>query len=122
MQDVIDNGGDLRKELKRSFPFISSKYGPVRKNILGHNLKKFPNHGIIMDNRAHHLEIDSIQENKKIYDELNSLNGKKTIGEISNHSYAKNIKGIEIKDIKDKINFEKYKTFDYRINNQLILK
>ncbi len=26
------------------------------------------------------------------------------------------------KDIKDKINFEKYKTFDYRINNQLILK
>ena len=26
------------------------------------------------------------------------------------------------KNIKDKINFEKYKTFDYRINDQLILK
>ena len=109
MQEVINNGGDLRKELKRSFPFISSKYGPVRKNILGHNLKKFPNHGIIMDNRAHHLEIDSIQENKKIYDELNSLSGKKTIGEISNHSYAKNTKGIEIKDNLDLTDYtEKY--------------
>ena len=46
MQEVIDKGGDLRKELKKFS--LSSKYGPVRKNILGHNLKKFPNHGIIM--------------------------------------------------------------------------
>ncbi len=32
-----------------------------------------------MDNRAHHLEVDYIKENKKIYDELNNLSGKKTI-------------------------------------------
>ncbi len=109
MQEVINRGGDLRKELKRSFPFISSKYGPVRKNILGHNLKKFPNHGIIMDNRAHHLEINNIEENKKIYNELNNINGKKDISEISNHAYVKNIKGIEIKDNLDLTDFtEKY--------------
>ena len=29
---------------------------------------------------------------------------------------------LNFKNIKDKINFEKYKTFDYRINDQLILK
>ncbi len=109
MQEVIDKGGDLRKELKRSFPFISSKYGPVRKNILGHNLKKFPNHGIIMDNRAHHLEVEYIKENKKIYDELNNLSGKKPLNEISNHSYVKNTKGIEIKDNLDLTDYtEKY--------------
>ena len=28
-----------------------------------------------MDNRAHHLEVEYI-ENKKIYDELNNLSGK----------------------------------------------
>ena len=26
-----------------------------------------------MDNRAHHLEVEYIKENKKIYDELNNL-------------------------------------------------
>tara|TARA_B100000767_G_scaffold18783_1_gene17242 strand:+ start:920 stop:3481 length:2562 start_codon:yes stop_codon:yes gene_type:complete len=109
MQEVIDKGGDLRKELKRSFPFISSKYGPVRKNILGFNLKKFPNRGIVMDNQAHHLEIDRIEENKEIYETLNKINGKKKISEISNHSYAKNIKDIEIKDNLDLTDYtEKY--------------
>ena len=109
MREVIDKGGDLRKELKRSFPFISSKYGPVRKNILGHNLKKFPNHGIIMDNRAHHLEIDNIKENQEIYNALINLKGKKEISEISNHSYAKNIKDIQIKDNLDLTDYtEKY--------------
>ena len=29
-----------------------------------------------MDNRAHHLEVEYIKENKKIYDELNNLSGK----------------------------------------------
>ena len=109
MEEVIDKGGDLRKELKRSFPFISSKYGPVRKNILGFNLKKFPNRGIVMDNQAHHLEIDRIKENKEIYETLNKINGKKKISEISNHSYAKNIKDIEIKDNLDLTDYtEKY--------------
>ena len=109
MQEVIDKGGDLRKELKRSFPFISSKYGPVRKNILGFNLKKFPNRGIVMDNQAHHLEIDRIEENKEIYETLNKINGKKKISEISNHSYANNIKDIEIKDNLDLTDYtEKY--------------
>jgi LysM repeat protein len=109
MEEVINKGGDLRKELKRSFPFISSKYGPVRKNILGFNLKKFPNRGIVMDNQAHHLEIDRIKENKEIYETLNKINGKKKISEISNHSYAKNIKDIEIKDNLDLTDYtEKY--------------
>ena len=109
MQEVIDKGGDLRKELKRSFPFISSKYGPVRKNILGFNLKKFPNRGIVMDNQAHHLEIDRIEENKEIYETLNKINGKKKISEISNHSYANNIKDIKIKDNLDLTDYtEKY--------------
>ena len=109
MEEVINKGGDLRKELKRSFPFISSKYGPVRKNILGFNLKKFPNRGIVMDNQAHHLEIDRIEENKEIYETLNKINGKKKISEISNHSYAKNIKDIEIKDNLDLTDYtEKY--------------
>ena len=109
MEEVIDKGGDLRKELKRSFPFISSKYGPVRKNILGFNLKKFPNRGIVMDNQAHHLEIDRIEENKEIYETLNKINGKKKISEISNHSYANNIKDIEIKDNLDLTDYtEKY--------------
>ena len=109
MEEVIDKGGDLRKELKRSFPFISSKYGPVRKNILGFNLKKFPNRGIVMDNQAHHLEIDRIEENKEIYETLNKINGKKKISEISNHSYANNIKDIKIKDNLDLTDYtEKY--------------
>ena len=109
MEEVINKGGDLRKELKRSFPFISSKYGPVRKNILGFNLKKFPNRGIVMDNQAHHLEIDRIEENKEIYETLNKINGKKKISEISNHSYANNIKDIEIKDNLDLTDYtEKY--------------
>ena len=109
IQEVLKKGKDLRKELKRSFPYISSKYGPVRKNILGHNLKKFPNHGIVMDNRAHHLDVDRIIENKEIYTALNKLKNKKLINEISNHSYAKNIKDIEIKDNLDLTDYtEKY--------------
>ena len=109
IEEVVKKGGDLRKDLIRSFPYISSKYGPVRKNILGHNLKKFPNHGIVMDNRAHHLDLEKIKENKKIYDALNNLKGKKILSEISNHSYAKNIKGIEIKDNLDLTDYtEKY--------------
>ena len=98
MREVIDKGGDFRRDLKRSFPFISSKYGPVRKNILGFSLKKFPNHGIVMDNQAHHLDVDKIIENKEIYDALSQLEDKKKIGEISNHSYANSIKNIEIKE------------------------
>ena len=62
-----------------------------------------------MDNRAHHLEVEYIKENKKIYDELNNLSGKKPLNEISNHSYVKNTKGIEIKDNLDLTDYtEKY--------------
>ena len=77
MQEVIDKGGDFRKDLKRSFSFISSKYGPVRKNILGFTLKKFPNHGVVMDNQSHHLDVEKIIENKEIYNNLNLIKDKK---------------------------------------------
>ena len=98
MQEVIKKGGDFRKDLKRSFPFISSKYGPVRKNILGFTLKKFPNHGVVMDNQSHHLDVEKIIENKEIYNNLNLIKDKKQLSEISNHSYAKSIKNIDIKE------------------------
>ena len=35
-------------------------------------------------------------------------------------NYTKSL--IEFMNIKDKTNFKKYKVFDYRLNNQLILK
>ena len=114
MQEVINKGGDFRKDLKRSFPFISSKYGPVRKNILGFTLKKFPNHGIVMDNQTHHLDVEKIIENKEIYNNLNSIKDKKKLAEISDHTYAKSIKNI---DIKENLNLTDYtKKFISKIN------
>ena len=44
----------------------------------------------------------------------------KTILKLPEKNYTKSL--INFMSIKDKTNFEKYKIFDYRLNNQLILK
>ncbi len=93
--EVISKGGDLRKDLKRAFPFIG-KSGPARTSIIEHNLKKFPHGAILSDHRAHHLDDTRLQENKDIYDTLCNLKNKIKFSEISDHEYAKNLDGIDV--------------------------
>ena len=44
----------------------------------------------------------------------------KKILKLPEKNYTKSL--IDFMQVKDKTNFEKYKIFDYRLNNQLILK
>ena len=48
IREIVEKNGDLRKDLKRSFPF-AGKAGPARIGIIENNLKKFPHGGIISD-------------------------------------------------------------------------
>jgi LysM repeat protein len=95
IKEVVLNGGDLRKDLKRAFPFIG-KAGPARQSIIEHNLKKFPHGAILSDHRAHHLDDTRLQENKDIYDALSNLKNKIKFSQISDHAYAKNLDGIDV--------------------------
>jgi len=96
MQEVLNKNGNLRKDLKRSFPFASIKYGPVRKSILEHNLKKFPKGGIVADNQAHHLDIDELNQNREIYKEIFNLKGRVNCSTITEHAYANSLKKIDV--------------------------
>ena len=96
MEEVLKKNGNLRKDLKRSFPFASIKYGPVRKSILEHNLKKFPKGGIVADNQAHHLDIDELNQNRAIYKEIFNLKGKVNCSTITEHVYSKSLKNIDV--------------------------
>jgi len=95
IREVVSRGGDLRKDLKRAFPFIG-KAGPARQSIIEHNLKKFPHGAILSDHRAHHLDDTRLQENKDIYDALSNLKNKIKFSEISDHAYANNLNGIDV--------------------------
>ena len=95
IKEVISKGGDLRKDLKRAFPFIG-KAGPARQSIIEHNLKKFPHGAILSDHRAHHLDDKRLQENKDIYDALSNFKNKIKFSEISDHTYAKNLDSIDV--------------------------
>ena len=95
IKEIVDKNGDLRKELKRSFPF-AGKTGPVRNNIIANSLKKFPFGGIISDHRAHQLDDYRLEVNKKIFDELCGLEKKIKFKEFSDHTYAKNLDKLDV--------------------------
>lgn len=95
IKEIINNNGDLRKDLKRSFPF-AGKAGPARINIIENNLKKFPYGGIIADHRAHHLDTLRLKVNNEIYDELSNLGKKIKFSDISDHEYASNLNNISV--------------------------
>jgi hypothetical protein len=95
IRKIIDKNGDLRKELKRSFPF-SGKAGPARISICENNLKKFPHGGIISDHRAHHLDSIRLEKNREMYDALSGAGKKIKFSEISDHEYAPNLKNIDV--------------------------
>ena len=51
---------------------------------------------------------------------MGSVNKKNKLVKLPNKNYMKSL--VNFLSIKDRDNFAKYKTFDYRINDQLILK
>ena len=95
IKEIVKNNGDLRKDLKRSFPF-AGKAGPARIGIIENNLKKFPHGGIISDHRAHHLDNFRLEKNREIYNALSNLGKKIKFSEISDHEYASNLKNIDV--------------------------
>lgn len=107
IQEAVKQGGNLRTDLKRIFPF-SSRSGPVRRSIVEHNLVRRPEGFIADDSMSHHLNDDELKNNKNIYDELVKLKGKKNIIDVCNHSYVKGIKDLSVinnlnlKDINEK--------------------
>ena len=108
IKDAVKEGGDLRTDLKRIFPF-SSKNGPVRRSIVEHNLTRRPKGFIAEDVMSHHLNDIEQDINKKIYDELINLKNKKNITEVCQHSYAKALRDMYvIEDLNLKETNEKY--------------
>ncbi len=108
IKDAVKEGGDLRTDLKRIFPF-SSKNGPVRRSIVEHNLTRRPKGFIAEDVMSHHLNDIEQDINKKIYDELINLKNKKSITEVCQHSYAKALRDMYIiEDLNLKETNEKY--------------
>ncbi len=95
IRSIINKKGDLRRDLKRSFPF-AGKTGPARSNIIEDNLKKFPHGGIISDHRAHHLDTIRMNVNSEIYKELSNVGKKVKFSEISDHEYASNLGNIDV--------------------------
>ncbi len=95
INEIIKNNGDLRKDLKRSFPF-AGKSGPARKGIIENSLKKFPHGGIISDHRAHHLDNFRLNVNREVYEKLSNLGKKIKFSEISDHEYASSLKNIDV--------------------------
>ncbi len=95
INEIIKKNGDLRKDLKRSFPF-AGKTGPARNNIIENNLKKFPYGGIISDHRAHHLDSYRQDINREVYNKLSNLGKKIKFSEISDHEYAPNLNNIDV--------------------------
>lgn len=95
ISEIVKEKGDLRKDLKRSFPF-AGKTGPARINIIENNLKKFPHGGIISDHRAHHLDNFRLEVNREVYKQLSNLGKKIKFSEISDHEYASSLKNIDV--------------------------
>ena len=91
----------------KDLPIVRGEFKSFK--ILFNNLVKinFPVNQILS---YHHFEVDrwDIEMNDKKILKLPATN------------YTKSL--INYMNIKDKTNFEKYKIFDYRLNNQLILK
>lgn len=93
IQDVIDSGGNLKKDLRRSFPFINN---PVRNSIISHNITKYPQGGTVVDNKAHHLDEESIIENRKIFNEILKSGDLINCSDITNHSYKNSLEKIGV--------------------------
>ena len=130
IKEAVKEGGDLRTDLKRIFPF-SSKNGPVRRSIVEHNLVRRPAGFIADDAMSHHLNDHEQNINKQIYDELINLEGKKNIIDICQHSYAKalrdlyvidnlNLKEINEKYLKNIFKFEDDAKDDFDLFDDLI--
>jgi len=93
IQEIVNKNGNLRKELRRSFPMFSN---PVRTSIIGHDIKKYPKGGTVVDNKAHHLDPQSIIENQELYNLICKSGQIKKCSEITNHSYNKALEKISV--------------------------
>jgi len=93
IQEVVNNNGNLRKDLRRSFPMFNN---PVRNSIISHDIKKYPKGGTVVDNKAHHLDPQSIIENIEIYNLICKSGQIKKCSEITNHSYKKALENISV--------------------------
>ena len=93
IQEVLDKQGNLKIDLERAFPFHRS---PTRRNIIRTQVNKYPLGGVIVDNKSHQLDIDSIKENQRIYEELIKCGPIKSASEITDHSYKKALKDIGV--------------------------
>ena len=99
---------EYRKILKfENLPIVKGDHESFK--ILFNNLTRI-NFPIEQINSYHHFKVN--RWNIKMNDEK--------ILKLSTNNYIKDL--INFINIKDKTNFEKYKIFDYRLNNQLILK
>jgi hypothetical protein len=93
IQEVVNNNGNLRRDLRRSFPYIKD---PVRKSIISHEIKKYPSGGTVVDNKAHHLDPESIRENQELYKLICKSGMIKKCSEITNHSYKNSLGNISV--------------------------
>ncbi len=106
ISDVIKKDGNLKRDLKRVFPYFRN---PARNTITDYNIKKFSKGGTILDGQAHHLDTISIEENKKIYEMLIKSGKLKKCSDITNHQYKNGLKnisvidGLDLNDYADKI-------------------
>ena len=99
---------EYRKILKfESLPIVKGEYESFK--ILYNNLTRL-NFPIEQIYSYHHFEINRWNI---------TMNDKKIL-KLSTNNYTEDL--VNFMNIKDKTNFEKYKIFDYRLNNQLILK
>lgn len=127
IQEVINKDGNLRKDLRRSFPFINN---PVRNSIISHNIKKYPRGGTVVDNKAHHLDRESIIENQKLYEAILKVGPLVKCSEITSHSYKKSLDRISVieninltsftKNFLTKLNFFESSADDYSILIDLV--
>jgi hypothetical protein len=69
---------------------------PVRSSIISHDIKKYPKGGTVVDNKAHHLDPQSIRENQEIYNLICKSGQIKNCSEITNHSYKKALENISV--------------------------
>ena len=123
IQDVLNKKGNLKIDLERAFPFHRS---PTRKTIVRAQVNKYPLGGVIVDNKSHQLDVDSIKENQKIYEELVNCGPLKSASEITDHSYKKGLKDIGvIEDLSLNELIEKYlkkiNFFDENIDDYNVL-
>lgn len=95
ISEVIEKDGNLKRDLKRVFPFFKN---PARSTIIDYNIKKFNKGGTISDSQAHHLDLASIEENKKIYESLTKAGKVKKCSDITNHQYKAALKNISVID------------------------